>query len=292
MRFEDFAALHGLDLDDHVIQYGKWVRTRTIDKPRDHRNGAYKHLGEVAFVQNWGTMAEVAIWFPDAEAKPLSFRDKEQLRARQARAERQLAEDRARAAAKADSILKQCRPDLHPYLALKGFPSHTAPVWRPDADTCLLVLPMKIGSILTGCQLIDAHGNKTFIAGQQSGRAEFLIGRHKPFGVIDIWVEGYATALSAREALNSLKKRHCIHVCFSAGNMRLLATQAGTGFVIADNDASGTGEKAARATGLPYFLPPSVDQDLNDFALAVGRHRAAQALRAALVAHEQTRIAL
>jgi putative DNA primase/helicase len=49
------------------------------------------------------------------------------------------------------------------------------------------------------------------------------------------------------------------------------------GFVVADNDASETGEKSALATGLPYFLPPA--GDFNDYHRATSTFKASQALR-------------
>ena len=45
MRFEDFAAAHGLII--RHVEYGAWRRVPTTDHPMK-RNGAYRHLGEVA----------------------------------------------------------------------------------------------------------------------------------------------------------------------------------------------------------------------------------------------------
>ena len=65
-----------------------------------------------------------------------------------------------------------------------------------------------------------------------------------------------------------------IHICFSAGNLKRMAT---AGVVVADNDETKTGETVAQATGLPYFLPPP--GDLNDMHKAQGVFRTSQALR-------------
>jgi putative DNA primase/helicase len=73
--------------------------------------------------------------------------------------------------------------------------------------------------------------------------------------------------------------RYVIHVTFSAGNLVKVAAKHGTGLVIADHDASGTGQKAGAATGLPVFLPPTKGQDFNDLHRATSTFRAAQALR-------------
>ena len=55
MNFQEFAAAHGL-IVKHV-EFGRWVRVATTDKAR-HKNGSYKHMGDVAFVQNHATMPE------------------------------------------------------------------------------------------------------------------------------------------------------------------------------------------------------------------------------------------
>ena len=77
----------------------------------------------------------------------------------------------------------------------------------------------------------------------------------------------------------AIKARCCIHICFSAGNMEAMAKASGRGFVVADNDASETGAKAAKATGLPFFMPPLVGNDFNDLHRACGTFSASQTLR-------------
>src|SRR5205807_706613 len=83
--------------------------------------------------------------------------------------------------------------------------------------------------------------------------------------------EGYATALSVRAALQSLYRDDRVIVCFSAGNLARVAGLYGPrAVVVADNDASGTGEAAARSTGLSWVMPAEVGQDANDLHLARG----------------------
>jgi putative DNA primase/helicase len=95
--------------------------------------------------------------------------------------------------------------------------------------------------------------------------------------------EGYATALSIRAALAALKARYTLFVCFSAHNLGRLAKELPKGLVVADNDASGTGERVAKETGWPYFLPPEVGQDFNDYHQATSLFKCSQALRSALL---------
>ena len=270
MTFEDFAAAHGLIL--RGVEYGRWVRTPTADKP-GHRNGAYKHLGDVAFIQNHATMPDVATWFPDGD-NAIKIDRGEMARIR-ANADRQISDNRQAAARKAEAIISQAKVERHAYLDGKGFPDATGLVFYQDEKTNLLVIPMRVGKSLVGCQLIGRDGEKKFLFGQRCAGAEFVIGNSG----VDVWVEGYATALSTHACLAALKVRCCIHICFSAGNLQAMAKAAGRGVVIADNDFSLTGERAAKATGLPYFLPETIGHDFNDFHRSVGTFAASQALR-------------
>lgn len=270
MRFEDFATAHGLLL--RHVEYGRWCRTATEDKPR-HRNGAYKHLGDVAFVQNHATMIEPAVWFPDKDTEIKV--DLAAVARMKAQADRQIADNRHKAAAKAESIIIQSKFEQHAYLDKKGFPDATGLVYYPDENTNLLVIPMRVGSSVVGCQLINRDGEKKFLFGQRCAGAEHAI----TGGGVDVWCEGYATGLSIHAVMTALKTRCSIHVCFSAGNMEAMAKAAGRGFVVADNDESGTGERAAKATFLPCFMPPKVGDDFNDLHKASGTFSASQTMR-------------
>ena len=262
MRFEDFAAAHGLIL--RGVEYGKWIRVPTEDHPRK-RNGAYKHIGEVAWVQNHATMSEPVTWFPESQATV----DRDAMRRMREKAAADAAQGRAKAARKAAWILSQCEYQKHAYLDSKGFPEETGLVWTKDGAP-LLAIPMRHGRDLAGVQLIDINGSKRFLSGQRCGGVEYVIDAKGT----DVWCEGYATGLSIRQCLSAMKIRYKIHICFSAGN---LATMATGGIVIADNDASGTGEAAAKQTGLPYFMPPI--GDFNDYHRELGTFRAGLALK-------------
>lgn len=257
MNFLDFAAAHGLII--RSVDYGKWKRVPTVDHPHK-RNGAYIHTGDFAAVQNWAEMTEPAIWHPDGDAPKI---DKAALAKRRAEDEARLRKTRQEASKKAGEILAQCTSEQHAYLHKKGFGELRGLVYRPDTDN-LLVVPMYVGKQLVGCQMIDVEGGKRFLHGQQAKGAEFVIGR----GDVQVWLEGYATGLSVH-AVD--RQRFTIHVCFSAGN---LAHMAKRGFVIADNDKSKTGEGAALATGLPYFMPPDIGTDFNDMHKQIGTFKA------------------
>lgn len=250
MNFIDFARAHGLLVNN--IYPNRWIAVPTEDHPRK-RNGRYKWLGDVGWVQNWATMESPAIW-RDENSTPLSI-------SRQIKAANYDREKDAQAAAKkAGWILHQSVMAEHPYLEKKGFATECGNVWD-DGGNRLLVIPMRIDGRLVGAQLIDDKGNKKFLKGQIAQRATFIMDAKG----VPIFCEGYATALSIRKVMQSAKLRYTIYVCFSAGNMQTVAKDIPNGFVVADNDPSGTGENAAKAIGKPYWISPTVGQDFNDY---------------------------
>ena len=176
------------------------------------------------------------------------------------------------AARKAGWIMHQCKSEQHAYFDAHGMTDLEGLVWRPTEQENLLCLPMRIGQSLVGLQLIDRHGKKKFLSGQRTSGAEYLIDNKGT----DIWVEGYCTGLAVKVCMSALRMRYRIHVTFSAGNLKEMAT---SGFVIADNDKSKAGEKVAIATGLPYWISDVEGEDFCDFWQRLGTFRASQMLR-------------
>lgn len=258
MTFEDFARMHGL-LITRLIP-GRWVRVPTEDKPRS-RNGAYKFMGDVGFVQNWATQTEAATWQADGNSKAVA--QQAQRIANQASQEARV--NAQKAAKRAEAILGDCELATHPYLAAKGFPDELANVWNRESDN-VLVIPMRHRGALIGAQCIKPDGDKKFLYGQRSGGAEFVMGQRGTH----VLCEGYATALSTAAALRNLKVPFVLHVTFSAGNMKKVASTLSGGLVIADNDESKTGERVAREIGWPYWMSDLVGEDANDYILRKG----------------------
>jgi len=73
-----------------------------------------------------------------------------------------------------------------------------------------------------------------------------------------------------RLAFKQMKQRYTLHVCFSAGNMAKMAAGLEPGLLIADNDASGTGQRVAEESGWKYWLSDLVGEDANDYHQRVG----------------------
>ena len=264
--FIAFARAHGI-LINSLPPLGVWRRYPTEDHPQK-KNGAIKWMGEVAFLQNWAMSTEVVVWKTD-KANPV---DLARYRRDAQAAERKRIQQQEEAAKKAQWILSQCQYGYHPYLAAKGFPEEQANVWKSD-DGLILVIPMRVGHRLVGCQLIREDGSKKFLFGQRTSNAEYIMDAKGPH----ILCEGYATALSIKQALMTLKRKFTLHVCFSAGNMKKIAETLPGGFIVADNDLSLTGQKTAEEIGWPWWMPPEIG-DFNDFAQQVKTFKASQAL--------------
>ncbi len=263
MRFEDFARAHGLRIGGLVP--GRWVAVPTDDHPRK-RNGRYKFLGDVGWVQNWATMQSPEMWKTD---RPLP-----EVR-RYVSDDRERVEMAAKAASKAGWILHQSSPSTHSYLAAKGFPDEMGNVWNQ-----LLVVPMRQGANLVGCQLIDNEGNKKFLNGQMTKGASFVMDAKG----LPILCEGYATGLSVRAVMKAMKIRYSIFVTFSAGNLKAVSRDVSGGIVVADNDPNGVGEQVARDTGKPYWISEATGEDFNDFHVRVGLFKAMNSLKRVIVA--------
>ena len=262
MNFQHFAEGHGLIINSLVMD--KWVRVPTSDHPHK-RNGAYIYDGKSGAIQNWAT-----------HEKPISWHSKEPYvpdpdrAAKRARAQKELEERQSKAAGKAAFILHNSTKDTHPYLERKGFESAKGYVWMGG-----LILPMRIGRTLVGCQIIQPSGEKKFLFGQKTKGASLVIDNKGR----DILCEGFATALSVRRALRELRARYTIHVCFSAGNMLEVAKGTSNPLVIADNDPVGL--RTARQIG--QFWSSAIEgEDFNDMELRLGTKAASQSLTAFL----------
>lgn len=274
--FLNFAQSHGLVIRDLVR--GKIARCQTESKPT-HKNGAYLFDGEWGWIQDHAQHTEIILWKTD---KPLTPAEREAMQKRMDDSRAQYAKDRAtgqrKAAQKAAWILGQCEIEQHAYLDGKGFPDMRGNVWRKEDHNPLLVIPMFHAGALCGCQLIGVNGDKKFLTGQRTNDASFVIGH----GAQVYLVEGYASALSLHALLAALKLPHTVMATFSAGNLARIAKAIPTAWIIADNDASGTGQRVASESGCQWWMPETVGQDINDLHKELGTFKASQIVRKAL----------
>ena len=267
MHFLDFCRMHGV-LIEHLPTIGAWKRYPTEDH-RAKRNGAVCFMGTHGHVQNWATMTEPETWHAEGD----SAMDPNKARKLVEAVHRDIREKQEKAAQKAGFILHQCQIGYHPYLKSKGFEEERGNVWKHE-DELLLVIPMRVGYKIVGCQIINEEGGKKFLFGQRTSGAAFIFDNRGP----NILCEGYATALSVKAAMKALKRRYTLHVCFSAGNMKKVADTLPGGFVVADNDASRTGQNTAEQIGWPYWMPDTEGMDANDTHQRDGLFKFSQSL--------------
>ena len=268
MDFIQFARSHGILIND-LPPLGVWKRFPTEDHPRS-RNGAVKFMGEVGFVQNHATSTVVSIWKPDS---PITTKVKSTYLASIRSAEDEQKKKQHQAMQRAVGMLNGSGLSTHPYLEAKGFPDEQGNVLWQDGKPVLLI-PMRVAGNLVGLQQIDEDGGKKFLYGQRTSNAVFTFDNKG----MNVLCEGYATALSVRLAFKQMKQRYTLHVCFSAGNMAKVAAGLEPGLLIADNDASGTGQRVAEESGWKYWLSDRVGEDANDFHQRVGLFQFTQSL--------------
>ena len=196
----------------------------------------------------------------------------------------------------------------HPYLSGKGFPDTPGLSYEGA-----LLVPMRHFQTyaVQSVQTITPDGSKKFLAGGRASETVYTMGK----GYERWYCEGYATALSVQAALKSLYRDLVseVWVCFSAGNLAKVAKRGWDAhYVIADHDlykcgnkdcehtwdkvglpfdttcpqcgrsvAPPAGEKYARQTGLPFWMPPE-QGDANDFHQTYGVKALADELRKVL----------
>ncbi|MGQ3671811.1 toprim domain-containing protein [Xanthobacter sp. TB0136] len=202
------------------------------------------------------------------------------------------------------SIVRSCRNDMHPYLERKGFPDecglvHDDPrqlmprtrfgdVLRsamPETDGPVLIVPGRIGKVITTVQFITADGDKKNIFRGRMGGASHRIAT----GRRTIVCEGIATALSVRAALRLLGQNWTVLSAYSASNAAKVAASIPDAVVAADHDKPvpvfnglGTGEHFARQSGCVWTMPPEMG-DFNDMHMAHGLRAVALHLREVMV---------
>ena len=274
MDFVDFARGHGLILD-HALSDGRWHRVKTEDKPKK-KNGAYIWDGSRGSVRNWATMENFSTYRPDGTVNRVVPRvDIVRI---QAEKDREVTKQ-ANAVKAAGLALSKAGMAPHPYLARKGFPEALGMVLEGN-----LLIPMrdcKTNELLS-LQRISEGGEKLFLPGGRTKGAVFVLGKkgYLKSGHLRYLCEGYATGMSVMEAVKTMRQPAEVWVCFSASNLTYVAERiGGDRLVIADNDASGTGQRAAEATGLPWVMSPIEGEDANDWHQRAGIWEISRALR-------------
>lgn len=242
--------------------WDQWSAQADSYRPRDAK-AVWRSIKPYGGVTGASLFAEARANGYTGEGRPL------QPRTREHQVDEQEERRRAQARQKALSMISRAEYGWHQYLVNKGH----ANVHGLVLDDLLLV-PMRDLStgVVNSLQSITVDGQKKFLSGGRAKGSVFVIGSGKETYLC----EGYATGLSVKAALDSLYRKARVVVCFSAANLAHVAKRLG-GYVIADNDASGIGQKYAEQTGLPWWMPPT-EGDANDFHLWSGERALAIAL--------------
>lgn len=268
-RFSDFAEAHGVLVGD-LFASDRIRRCATAEHPRK-KNGAYFWDGRRGWVLAWDGDGEVR-WYNDPDAKPWTDAEKRAFAQKRAAERARLLERQKQAARRAEDMVRSAIPGKHGYLALKGLHSCNGLV-LPDES---LIVPMRnlSTSALQGAQIIrwlseERVWEKKMLPGTVAKGAVLHIGPRRPTETI--LCEGYATGLSIDAAARQMRINAAILVCFSAGNLTYVASMVkGRKYAFADNDASETGERAAKDAGLAYCMSDVVGEDANDLHARAG----------------------
>lgn len=178
--------------------------------------------------------------------------------------EQQRAQEQAAAAAQAQLEWSKSVPAIeHEYLAKKGVQGHGSRI-APDGRLVVPLLSNESGELVS-LQHISTNG-KYFLTDARSKACHFMIGETDG-GTVYI-AEGFATAASVHETTNA----PCV-VAYSSSNIahacEMLTKTHKKVVVVADNDAHGVGEKAAKEAsekfGVSYVMPSIQGMDANDY---------------------------
>jgi len=186
---------------------------------------------------------------------------------------------RVAAAVLAEQIMAASEKRRHDYLRKKGFPTLQLPTLSYGALREFMYPPKALGNLsnqdlllcvplstptgtLTSLQLVSDTGSKAFLPGGRIGGSGWFPCEHgaRPM----VLCEGVATALSILRSSKRIESIVSVGACMSAGGVAYMGRSGMGDAVMADNDISGTGKRAAQETGLLYKMPPKLGEDFND----------------------------
>lgn len=276
MTLTEAIAAAGMTPPARIVP-GKWMRFPGIGKGRSNRSGWCRLITpSLAVFGDWSSDFS-GTWHDEAHVDTETAKKQlEQARAQAREYARQQRQRQSTVAVEAERMIREAVMDRHPYLGRKGFGNLLGLVHSDK-----LLVPVRLATDYRramSVQLIDATGEKRFLPGGRTKCGIFRIGVVPARARRIVLCEGYATGLSLHAALQRLPGPHTVIVCFSAGNLELVAEYFPTAIVAADHDESRRGEQAALATGLAWCMPPEIG-DFNDLHLTRGIHAVTEVLR-------------
>jgi phage/plasmid primase-like uncharacterized protein len=275
VQFREAMLEAGVSPPDEIILDGQLRRFRTDPKKHD-RSGWYVGHADGICTMIWGDWRQgIEQTIKATINRPYTVADEMAHVARVAAAKAARDAERKKqneAAASTVEIIwsegAAASPE-HPYLKRKGIQPHGAKI---TGDGRLMVPLFDSDGALASLQYIDAEGGKLYHPGGSVGGKFCIIGTLDVPGVLYV-AEGFATAATIHEVSN-----RPVIVAYSASNLvpvtgtlRDLYGQSQDIVIVADNDASGVGQKYAEQACAKYgarMVMPSIQGDANDYAQA------------------------
>ena len=275
VQFREAMLEAGIQPPDEIILDGQLRRFRTDNKRTDRSGWYVGHADGICTMifGDWRQGIEKTIKATTNKPYTVAEEMAHVARVAAAKAARDLERKKQNeaAASTVDIIWSEgaaASPE-HPYLKRKGIQPHGAKI---TGDGRLMVPLFDEHGVLTSLQYIDADGGKLYHPGGSVGGKFCIIGTLDVPGVLYV-AEGYATAATIHEVSG-----RPVVVAYSASNLvpvtgtlRDLYGQAQDIVIVADNDASGVGQKYAEQACAKYgarMVMPSIQGDANDYAQA------------------------
>jgi putative DNA primase/helicase len=275
VQFREAMLSAGVSPPDEIILDGQLRRFRTDQKKTD-RSGWYVGHADGICTMIWGDWRQGIEQTVKADTgRKLTVADEMAHVARVAAAKAARDAERKKqneAAASTVEIIwsegAAASPE-HPYLKRKGIQPHGAKI---TGDGRLMVPLFDSDGALASLQYIDAEGGKLYHPGGSVGGKFCIIGTLDVPGVLYV-AEGFATAatiheVSGRPVIVAYSASNLVPV---TGTLRDLYGQAQDIVIVADNDASGVGQRYAEQACAKYgarMVMPSIQGDANDYAQA------------------------
>ncbi|MCE5294582.1 MAG: hypothetical protein LLF94_08225 [Chlamydiales bacterium] len=261
MDFYNFATKNGLLLEN-IYPSTKIQRCPTKTHP-SRKDGFFFWNGLYGFIGDWALGGEI-IYFNDK--KEWNPEAKEKIKKQWIAAQKERQKKQIEAANKAKDIIRRSTITTHPYLHYKGCTEQTGYVLGDN-----LYVPMQsVNGAIMGAQAIYLENNtwvKKMIPGMKAKGAMFILGNSQE----SILCEGYATALTIFKALKRLYLNTQVVCCFSARNILTVSEIiVGRKMIFADNDKSGTGQRVAKESNLPWIMADQEGWDANDIMVKKG----------------------
>lgn len=273
VQFREAMLDAGVQPPDEIILDGQLRRFRPDPKKHD-RSGWYVGHADGICTMIWGDWRQGIEQTVKADTgRKLTVADEmaHVARVAAAKAARDLERKKQNeaAASTVDKIWSEgatASPE-HPYLKRKGIQPHGAKI---TGDGRLMVPLFDSDGALASLQYIDADGGKLYHPGGSVGGKFCIIGTMDVPGVLYV-AEGFATAatiheVSARPVVVAYSASNLVPV---TGTLREIHGQAQDIVIVADNDASGVGQKYAEQACAKYgarMVMPSIQGDANDYA--------------------------